>query len=125
MSAGPTVLADLVGRGNAAITHHQSLPPEERRGHSVVVRWDAEDRQRLRRLADRRWAHQVWRRDPRFADLLPEVDATVAEIATGGTVDDQNARRSPVVVETVASSLVSHAQSPLTVSAPHSAGGGA
>ena len=33
----------------------------------------------------------VWRRDPRFADLLPDVDATVAEIATGATVDDRKA----------------------------------
>jgi len=56
-----------------------------------VIRWDANDRQRLRRLADRKWAHQVWRRDPRFTDLLPKVDATVAEIATDGTVDDRKA----------------------------------
>jgi hypothetical protein len=45
------------------------------------------------------WAHQVWRRDPRFVDLLPKVDASVAEIATGGTVDDQKAllRNLPVL----------------------------
>jgi hypothetical protein len=33
----------------------------------------------------------VWRRDPRFSDLLPEVDATVAEIAGGGSIDDRKA----------------------------------
>jgi hypothetical protein len=88
-TAGPTVLADLVEKGNAAIAWHESLPPGERRRHSVVVRWDASERRKLRRLADRKWAHQVWRRDPRFVDLLPNVDATVAEIATSGTVDDQ------------------------------------
>jgi hypothetical protein len=36
-------------------------------------------------------AHQVWRRDPRFGDLLPKVDATVAGIATGGAIDDRKA----------------------------------
>jgi len=83
------ILADLVEKGNAAIARHEDLPPEQRRRHSVIIRWDAVDRLKLRRLVDRKWAHQVWRRDPRFTDLLPNVDATVAEIATSGAVDDQ------------------------------------
>ena len=58
-TAGPTVLADLIEKGNAAIARHENLPLQERRGHSVIIRWDADDRQRLRRLADRKWAHQV------------------------------------------------------------------
>jgi hypothetical protein len=90
-TAGPAILVDLVEKGNAAIAWHENLPPEERRRYSVIIRWDAEDRQKLRRLTDRKWAHQVWRRDPRFTDLLPKVDATVAEIATDGTVDDRKA----------------------------------
>jgi hypothetical protein len=88
-TAGPGVLADLVEKSNAAIAWHENLPPEQRRGHSVVVQWNAAEQRKLRRLADRKWAHQVWRRDPRFGDLLPNVDATVAEIATGGSVDDR------------------------------------
>jgi hypothetical protein len=90
-NVGPAILADLIDKGNAAIARHENLPPEQRRGHSVIVRWDANDRQKLRQLADRKWAHQVWRRDPRFADLLPNVDATVADIATSGTIDDRKA----------------------------------
>jgi hypothetical protein len=43
----------------------------------------------MRRLADRKWTHQVWRRDPRFTDLLPRIDATVAQIASSGTIDDR------------------------------------
>ena len=90
-TAGIAFLVDLFDKGSAAIARHRSLPPGERRGYPVVIHWDAGDRQRLRRLADRKWAHQVWRRDPRFAGLLPKVDATVAEIATGGNVDDRKA----------------------------------
>jgi hypothetical protein len=103
-TAGIGVLADLVEKGNAAIARHENLSPEERRRHSVIINWDAADRQKLRRLADRRWAHQVWRRDPRFTDLLPKVDATVADIATGGTVDDCKAllRNLPLLQERLA-----------------------
>jgi hypothetical protein len=90
-TVGPVVLADLVEKGNAAIEWHENLPPDQRRRHSLIIHWDAADRQKLRRLADRVWTHQVWRRDPRFADLLPEVDATVAEIATSGSLDDRKA----------------------------------
>ena len=35
------------------------------------------------------WPHQVWRLDPRFTDLLPNADQTVAKIATDGATDDQ------------------------------------
>ena len=103
-TAGPIVVADLVEKGNAAITRHESLPPDERRGHSVIIHWDAADRGTLRRLANRKWAHQVWRRDPRFTDLLPKVEATVAEIATGGNVDDRKAllRNLPVLQDRLA-----------------------
>jgi hypothetical protein len=103
-NVGTGVLADLVEKGNAAIAWHQNLPPEERRGYSVIIRWDAEDRQKLRRLTDRKWAHQVWRRDPRFTDLLPNVDATVAEIATDGSVDERKAllRNLPLLQERLA-----------------------
>jgi hypothetical protein len=90
-TAGIAVLTDLIEKGNAAIAWHENLPHERRRGHSVIIHWDAADRQKLRRLTDRKWAHQVWRRDPRFADLLPKVDATVADIATSGTIDDRKA----------------------------------
>jgi len=58
-NVGTGVLADLIDKGNAVIAWHDNLPPEQRRGHSVVICWDANDRQRLRRLAERRWAHQV------------------------------------------------------------------
>ena len=81
--------AGEINKGNAAITRHENLPPDQRRGYSVIIRWDTNDRHRLRRLAGRKWAHQVWRRDPRFADLLPKVDATVADIAANGTVDER------------------------------------
>ena len=30
------------------------------------------------------WTRQVWRRDRRFGDLLPEVDATIRDIAISG-----------------------------------------
>jgi hypothetical protein len=88
-TAGPAILGDLVEKGNAAIVWHENLPPDQRRRHSVMVKGDAEERRELRRLTDRKWAHQVWRRDPRFENLLPKVDATVAEIATEGSIDDQ------------------------------------
>jgi hypothetical protein len=98
-TAGPVVLTDLVENGNAAIAWHENLPPEQRRRHSGAIKWNTEERRRLRRLTDRKWAHQVWRRDPRFVDLLPKVDATVAVIATGGSIDDQKAllRNLPVL----------------------------
>jgi hypothetical protein len=88
-TSGTVVLTDLVEKGNAAIAWHEGLPPQQRRGHAIVVEWNAEERRKLRRLVDRKWAHQMWRLDPRFADLLPKIDATVAEIATEGSIDDQ------------------------------------
>jgi hypothetical protein len=103
-TAGPIVLADLIEKGNAATAWHKNLRSEQRRGHSVVVRWDDDARRKLRRIADRKWAHQVWRRDPRFVALLPSVDATVGEIATKGTIDDRKAllRNLPLLQERLA-----------------------
>jgi hypothetical protein len=39
-TAGPAVLADLIEKGNAAIAWHENLPPEQRRRHSVVIKWN-------------------------------------------------------------------------------------
>jgi hypothetical protein len=71
-NVGSTVLADLVEKGNAAIARHEILPSDQRRGYSVVIRWDAADRQKLRRVTDRKWAHQVWRRDPPLRRSAPK-----------------------------------------------------
>ena len=35
------------------------------------------------------WSRHVWHRDPRFAEYLPKGDATVFNIATGGSLKDQ------------------------------------
>jgi hypothetical protein len=87
-TAGTTTLADLIDRGNAAIASHENQT--DRSGHSIIiVQWGSQEQTRLVRLTRSRWPHQVWGKDPRFADLLPKADQTVAEIATNGETDDQ------------------------------------
>lgn len=87
-TAGAATLADLIDKGNAAIARHEHQV--DRPGHSIVIaHWGSQEQARLRRLTRSRWPHQVWRLDPRFADLLPNTDQTVAEIAADGTIDDQ------------------------------------
>ena len=87
-TAGVATLADLIEKGNAAIASHENQA--DRPGHSIVIaQWGSHERAQLRRLTRARWPHQIWRLDPRFTDLLPNTDQTVAKIATGGATDDQ------------------------------------
>ncbi len=60
---GPVTVNDLITSGNEAIEWHHNQPA------------------RLQQVTTHDWARQVWRRDLRFDDLLPEVDATVHDIA--------------------------------------------
>ncbi len=62
---------DLITSGNEAIEWHHNQPA------------------RLEQVTTDDWTHQVWRRDRRFGDLLPEVDATVHDIAISGRHSDQ------------------------------------
>jgi hypothetical protein len=56
----------------------------------AAIRWHLDESKQLAAIAkDEAWTHQVWRRDRRFTDLLPRVDATVYDIAVGGHHDDQ------------------------------------
>jgi hypothetical protein len=87
-TAGAATLADLIEKGNAAIARHANQT--DRPGHSIVIaQWGSQEQTRLRRLTRSQWPHQVWGKDPRFAELLPNAHQTVAEIATDGTIDDQ------------------------------------
>lgn len=69
---GPITVDDLITTATAAIVWHQH---------------EAKD---LAAMGEREsWTRQVWRRDKRFVDLLPPVDATVYDIAVGGYHDHQ------------------------------------
>ena len=63
---GPASLTDLQATASAAIDWHNG-PSND-----------------LLTVAEEPWAHQIWRRDKRFADLLPTTDVTVAVIARSG-----------------------------------------
>ena len=63
---GPVTVNDLITSGNEAIEWHHNQP-----AHFEQVTTDD-------------WTRQVWRRDLRFGDLLPGVDATVHDIAISG-----------------------------------------
>ncbi len=63
---GPVTVNDLITSGNEAIAWHHNQPA------------------RLEQVTTDDWTRQVWRRDLRFRDLLPGVDATVHDIATSG-----------------------------------------
>ncbi len=63
---GPVTVNDLIISGNEAIAWHHNQPA------------------RLEQATTDDWTRQVWRRDLRFRDLLPEVDATVHDIAISG-----------------------------------------
>ena len=63
---GPVTVNDLITSGNEAIEWHHNQPA------------------RLEQVTTDDWTRQVWRRDLRFRDLLPEVDATVHDIAISG-----------------------------------------
>ncbi len=63
---GPVTVNDLIISGNEAIEWHHNQPA------------------RLEQVTTDDWTRQVWRRDLRFGDLLPEVDATVHAIAISG-----------------------------------------
>jgi hypothetical protein len=62
----PVTVNDLITSGNEAIAWHHNQPA------------------RLKQAAADGWTRQVWRRDLRFGDLLPGVDATVYDIAISG-----------------------------------------
>ncbi len=69
---GPVTVADLTSTSEEAIEWHRNQSRE------------------LAALAgSESWTRQVWRRDRRFTDLLPRVDATVYDIAVGGHHADQ------------------------------------
>ena len=68
---GPVTVNDLITSGNEAIEWHHNQPA------------------RLKQVTRDDWTRQVWRRDLRFDDLLPDVDATVHDIATSGHHSDQ------------------------------------
>jgi hypothetical protein len=63
---GPVTVNDLITSGNEAIEWHHNQPA------------------RLEQVPTDDWTGQVWRRDLRFRDLLPDVDATVHDIAISG-----------------------------------------
>ena len=63
---GPVTVNDLITSGNAAIEWHHNQPA------------------RLEQVTTDDWTRQIWRRDLRFRDLLPSVDATVHDIAISG-----------------------------------------
>jgi len=68
---GPVTFNDLITSGNKAIEWHHNQPA------------------RLEQVTTDDWTRQVWRRDLRFGDLLPDVDATVRDIAISGHHSDQ------------------------------------
>ncbi|MCZ6663152.1 MAG: hypothetical protein O6951_09565 [Actinobacteria bacterium] len=68
---GPVTVKDLITSGNEAIEWHHNQPA------------------RLQQAVMDGWTRQVWRLDLRFRDLLPEVDATVHDIAISGHHSDQ------------------------------------
>jgi len=69
--SGQRTLNDLTATGDAAIAWHLTEGCE------------------LVEIAEERWTSQVWRRDPRFCDLLPAADVTVAEVCRRGSHVDQ------------------------------------
>ncbi len=77
-NAGPKTVADIRDTGNAAIRLHH-----EHASQLGQLRAD------MAAVANEPWSRHIWHRDPRFAEFLPKVDATVCEIATGGSVEDQ------------------------------------
>jgi hypothetical protein len=81
-NTGPTTVADLIESGNVAISWHHS-----------------EARQLAKVVARDYWTRQVWRRDRRFTNLLPAVDATVYDIGVAGRHDHQRHlyRRLPAI----------------------------
>ncbi len=68
---GPVTVNDLITSGNEAIEWHHNQPA------------------RLEQVTTDDWTRKVWRRDLRFGDLLPGVDATVHDIAISGHHSDQ------------------------------------
>jgi hypothetical protein len=72
-NAGVGTLRDFIEAGNAGIVFHHG---------------PARD---LAPVANQPWAQHVSRRDPRFTDLLPKTDETVAQIAVEGHQDHQRA----------------------------------
>ncbi len=64
---GPVTVNDLITSGNEAIAGHHNQPA------------------RLEQATTDDWTRQVWRRDLRFGDLLPGVDATVPTSQSPGT----------------------------------------
>lgn len=77
-NAGPKTATDIRATGNEAIRQHheQATQLPQLLAETAVV-------------AGERWAPHIWHRDPRFAEFLPSVDATVYDIATTGTPEDQ------------------------------------
>jgi hypothetical protein len=63
---GPVTVSDLITTGNAAIRWHHLQAAE------------------LAVVGEESWTRKVWRKDGRFRNLLPPVDATVHEIAASG-----------------------------------------
>jgi len=77
-NAGVKTVEDLREKGSAAIAQHVELVAEQ----SAVARG-------LEQLAAEPWTARVWRRDPRFTDLLPRCDSTVRRIAVDGDLKDR------------------------------------
>ena len=76
-NAGPVTVEDLRVTGNAAIERHRTET-------GLLMQLEAD----LSEMASEPWAPHVWRRDPRFAQYVPEGDHTVYEIATSGSAVD-------------------------------------
>ena len=75
---GVGTVADIRDTGNAAIRlHHEQAAQLPQLQRDMAV------------LAAESWSRHIWRRDPRFAEFLPKGDATVYDLATGGSLEDQ------------------------------------
>jgi len=69
--AGERTLADLTATGNAALAWHHT---ESR----TLAGW-----------AEEAWTTQIWDRDRRFTDLLPQRNVTVRDLCLTGNHADQ------------------------------------
>ncbi len=63
---------------------HQTIDDLTTTGNDAIA-WHHNEGLELVAFADEEWTHQIWRRDRRFADLLPATYATVAEVCVAGS----------------------------------------
>jgi hypothetical protein len=69
---GPVTINDIITSSDEAIAwHHNEASRLAEQGEGMD------------------WARQVWRRDRRFRDLLPDTDTTIHDIAISGHHTDQ------------------------------------